>query len=274
MKSDDVEARLSELKLRSPDDRLDTRIAAALEAEAADAVVQPFASGRRRVRMLLALAAVMLLTAATVHFGTPTLPESTGSSPAPQVSFPNLQALGVAVGETMPAFTLAASDGERHALADYAGQIVVLSVGKTQCPWWPGALNGMSELRADYARRGVVFLGLDSDTSNSREDVGAFARDHDVLFPILKDNSHWYANRVAAHRTPAMYVVNRDGTLAYRGAFDNREEPDAEATELYVAEVLEAMVAGERITVARSEPQGCPIGGDDTPPEPQLGYIN
>lgn len=255
MKPDEVEHKLGELGLRAHARALDDRVAETLQQEETHPSRKPTISLTQPGLLVPGAVAAALLLAATVSF----LDMRTANGPNGATAAKPESAAAIPICEAMPGFAMKDYSGQEHTLADYGGRVVVLSFGTTKCPWWPGALAGMSRLASEYTGLGVVFLGVDSDPRNSPEAIAAFAKSQGIRYPILKDENNQYADHVRAERTPAMYVVARDGRLVYQGAFDDREEPDAEAQMNYVALALEELLAGDSVTTARAEPQGCPI---------------
>ena len=255
MKPDDVEQKLKKFELPSPARTLDRRIAQGLRQEEAHPAPKPISAPTRPGLMAFsALAAAILLTATLAIVATRT---AKGPKEIPSPDYDS--AAMMPIGEAMPDFTMSDYFGKEHSLSNYDNKIVVLSFGTTKCPWWPGALAGMGRLQSEYAGRGIVFLAVDSDNGDSPDDIADFAQSQAVSYPILKDENRQYADHVKAERTPAMFVVARDGRLAYQGAFDDRDEPDAEPGVNYVALALEELLAGDSVSIARAEPQGCPI---------------
>jgi hypothetical protein len=59
-----------------------------------------------------------------------------------------------------------------------------------------------------------------------------------------------------------MFVINKDGTLAYQGAIDDNDsfKPEDTATaKNHVAAALDALLAGQPVPVAETKPYGCSV---------------
>ena len=77
------------------------------------------------------------------------------------------------------------------------------------------------------AREGVLFIGVNSNNWESREEVAEHARERGFLFPMIKDEGHPIADRLGADRTPEAFLVDASGRLRYRGWVKSKQEsPD------------------------------------------------
>ena len=176
----------------------------------------------------------------------------------------------VAVGAKAPAFSLAGADGKTHALADYAGKVVVLEWFNEECPYVQkhyGTKN-MQGLQRDYAARGVVWLSVISSAPGKQghatpaEAAATVAELGAVPAAMLLDASGTVGQAYGAKTTPHMYVIGTDGTLLYQGAIDDdpsfKQEGVATAKS-YVRQALDEVLAGKPVTEASTTPYGCSV---------------
>ncbi len=170
----------------------------------------------------------------------------------------------VEIGEAMPDFTLVDHDGEEHTLSEYEGKIVVLDFRCHQCPWVRGADPDYNETVKKYEEHGVVFLGIDPHEYVTTEEVQEYNEGAEVVRPVLRDDGHEYADKVGATRTPEVYIVdNRDPDdamkLVYHGAVDDRNAPEGEYENNWVAKALDNLLADEEVENPRVSAWGCTI---------------
>jgi hypothetical protein len=61
--------------------------------------------------------------------------------------------------------------------------------------------------------------------------------------------------------TPHVFVVNKDGTLAYEGAMDDHPDPvhDPRTARNYVKEAVDDLLAGKPVAVTQTKPYGCAV---------------
>lgn len=168
------------------------------------------------------------------------------------------------VGERVVNFALNdAVDGKRVSLYGYYGKkAVVLVFTGTECPIGNQYLPRLVELNARYRDRGVVFLGINSNASESAEDVAAHAKEFGLDFPVLKDPTGRVAMQLEAERTCEALVLDGAARLRYRGAIDDqygygvrKEGP----TRNFLVDAIEAVLAGEKPETSATSVEGCPI---------------
>jgi hypothetical protein len=65
-----------------------------------------------------------------------------------------------------------------------------------------------------------------------------------------------------AKTTPHMFVIDKEGLLAYNGAIDSKKSTsidDIAGAENYVAQALDALIAGKPVATTKTEPYGCGV---------------
>ncbi len=163
------------------------------------------------------------------------------------------------VGQPLPAFELSDVGGTKHALAQYKGRITVIEFSNINCPYSQGTDPQLIALAAAYAEKGVVVLSIDSNAPNSTDQIKKYADEKGKNFPILKDEGAKYADTMAAKVTPEVFVVDKEGVLAYHGAFDNRTQPDKKGDVAYVENAVKALLEGKAVEPKEVKAWGCGI---------------
>ena len=142
------------------------------------------------------------------------------------------------------------------------GMVVIFSCNT--CPWvhrWEGRYV---ELASAFTPRGVGFVAVNSNEAfrtqgDSFADMQARAKAKGYNFYYTLDEASRLAREFGATRTPHVFVFNAEGQLVYRGAVDdNAHEPD-KVDEAYLADALDALLAGEPIKKAATKALGCTI---------------
>lgn len=165
----------------------------------------------------------------------------------------------VEIGAAMPEFALKDYNGKEYTLAQCKGKPLVLIFCSQNCPYSRGADPDLAELYAKYNAKGVVFLGIDSHFETTPEDIKKFAAEEKIPYPILKDAGNQYADAAGAKVTPEIFLADKEGKLAYHGALDNRAAPDAKGTEHYLADAIDALLAGKEVQTKQVKSWGCSI---------------
>ncbi|MFO0837839.1 MAG: redoxin domain-containing protein [Phycisphaerae bacterium] len=156
------------------------------------------------------------------------------------------------VGQPAPDFELTSADGKKVKLSDYKDKVVVLEWFNYECPVCKGAMPLMEQTSAKYAKKGVVWLAVDSTAVRKATENAEFAKNNKIVNPILMDNDGKVGHLYGAKTTPHMFVINK-GTIAYMGAHDDKGKRN------YIAEALDAVLDGKAPAVAKTQSYGCTI---------------
>jgi peroxiredoxin len=176
---------------------------------------------------------------------------------------------GVEVGKPAPDFTATDINGKTVKLSDYKGKIVVLESYNSDCPFCANhyKTGAMPELERDMAAKGVVWLIVNSvSPKNMSHRTPAQARQEFVDQKMtaaawIDDSSGTIGHLYGMLTTPHMFVINKDGTLVYDGAIDDRPEPsgDPRTAKNYVRAAVDELMAGKPVTVSQTKPYGCGV---------------
>jgi len=176
----------------------------------------------------------------------------------------------VQAGRPAPEFAATDSRGAQHSLSANRGKIVVLEWTNHECPYTVKhyATGNMQALQRAVTEAGGIWLTVVSSRPGTQGHVNGLeadrlteernARPTAVLLDPKGDLGRLYGART----TPHMYVIDRDGMLAYMGAID--DQPSANRSTVkgarnYVREALDALAAGRPIALASTRPYGCTV---------------
>jgi peroxiredoxin len=170
------------------------------------------------------------------------------------------------VGSIAPAFTLTDTEGKAVNLSDFTGKVVVITWFNPGCPFvkkhFENGANTFNDLNKKYTEQGVVFVAINSGAAGKEgagKDANVSARkDWKIEFPILLDEDGKVGRLYGATRTPEMFIINKDGTLAYHGAIDDEPGKNVGKTN-YVAKALDEILAGKPVTTTQTKPYGCTV---------------
>src|SRR5690606_26486004 len=131
----------------------------------------------------------------------------------------------------------------------------------------------LSRLARQFVDRGVQVVGVNSNRQDSVADIEKYIREQSVAFPIVRDKGNVLADRYGATRTPEVFLLDRELNVRYHGRIDDqyapgvsRSEPQREDLRIAIEQVL----AGEEVSVPRTEPLGCFIGKVSRPDDEPL----
>ncbi len=168
---------------------------------------------------------------------------------------------GPAIGAAAPNFQLTTIDGKPFSLADAekSNKAVVLMFIATKCPYSNAYNDRMRQMAQDYARKGVLFVGINSNATEPESEVKAHAAAHKLDFTLVKDPGNKVADLYDARRTPEIFVVGPDGKLLYHGRIDENYEEPAKVSSPDLKNALDQILAGQPVSKAETKAFGCTI---------------
>jgi len=179
-------------------------------------------------------------------------------------------AAGLSIGQPAPEFTATDSNGTSHKLSDFKGKLVVLEWNNPECPYVVKHYEpkNMQKLQETYTTKDVVWLTINSSASGKQghvtgEQANAYVTEQGAKpTAYLLDADGTIGKLYGAKTTPHMFVINKDGTLAYQGAIDDNDsfKPEDTATaKNYVAAALDSLLAGTPVETAETKAYGCSV---------------
>lgn len=168
------------------------------------------------------------------------------------------------IGEPAPNFTLAAADGTKVSLDQYAGKVVVLQWINPECPVCRKvtASGRVKAMQSELAKLDpdVVHLTINSTHGMAPKVSATYLASHNLDVPALIDDDGTVGKLYAARTTPHMYVIDAKGVLRYQGAIDDdmRGNKGDDATN-YVVNAVRMISAGETVTPDATQPYGCSV---------------
>ncbi len=174
------------------------------------------------------------------------------------------------VGQPAPAFTATDDSGKTVSLSDYKGKIVVLEWTSSECPIVKKHYDSgnMQKLQKAATGTGVVWLSVDSSGPKNPGYMDAAAANAWIKSrsasptDLLIDSSGAVGHLYGAKTTPHMFVIDKNGVLAYAGAIDSISSADPadipKATN-YVQAALQELKAGKPVSVSETQSYGCSV---------------
>jgi peroxiredoxin len=163
-----------------------------------------------------------------------------------------------AVGTTLEDFSLADTSGSMRSFSDLKGKngtvIVFLSA---QCPVVKAYNERISQIAADYQAKGISFIGINSNHTESADWVKTNAAEN-YKFPVLNDKGNVLADKLCATVTPESYFFDGKNDLLYHGAIDN-DKSGKTISDPYLRTAFDSALAGKAIEKTRANAFGCSI---------------
>jgi peroxiredoxin len=181
---------------------------------------------------------------------------------AASLAAPAARAADLKIGAPAPDFTLpAASDGKAVALKDLLAKSKAVAVVfiATKCPVSNAYNTRMAALGKEYAAKGVLLVGVNSNKTEPAAEVKEHAEKHGFTFPVLKDDGNKIADAYGAAKTPEVYVLSPKGDLLYHGRIDESQDDARNVRSPDLRNALEAVLSGKPVPTAETKAFGCTI---------------
>jgi glutathione peroxidase-family protein len=174
------------------------------------------------------------------------------------------------VGKPAPDFTAIDIEGETVQLSKLKGNIVVLEWNNPECPFvkkFYGA-GAMQQLQKDAAGKKAMWISINSGAAGKQGHMDAAAAKAYVngqgAAPMhyILDPEGAIGKSYDAKTTPHMFVIDKDGNIAYMGAIDDKPSTDAtdiKSAKNYVMAAIDSLAAGKPVEVASVQAYGCNV---------------
>lgn len=172
------------------------------------------------------------------------------------------------VGKKAPDFSLKDTAGKEHRLIDYLaqGKTVVLEWFNPDCPFvrrHHEKEKTMKRIEEQFRAKGVVWLAINSGAPGNQgaglERNAKAKKEYGIDYPILIDESGSVGRSYEAKTTPHMFIIAKDGTVAYAGAIDDDPRGSKSERVNHLAAALAACVGGQPVSQAKTDPYGCSV---------------
>src|SRR6202167_5992318 len=111
-----------------------------------------------------------------------------------------------------PDFSLEALDGKTTRLSDFRGKAVLLNFWATWCVPCKIEMPWFVDFQNQYGSQGLQIVGVAMDDA-SKEDIGKFAKDMGVNYPILIGKESVGDQYGGVPALPESFLISRDGKI-------------------------------------------------------------
>ncbi|MCY4614693.1 MAG: TlpA disulfide reductase family protein [Nitrospira sp.] len=174
-------------------------------------------------KLVRCLGALIVLSAVACDSGYSDQEESSGNAIAVRRAPP-------AMGSPAPEFRLIDLQGNRQALPDYQGKVVLLNFWATWCGPCRVEMPSMEQVYQDLKDEDFAILAISSDPQGSIV-TRPFVASQGLTFPILHDSDYRVSGNYGVRTLPMSFLIDRNGTLSHR-VFGARDWNSPEAREL------------------------------------------
>lgn len=133
------------------------------------------------------------------------------------------------------------------------------------CPFVLHVLDGMIAMANDYRSKGIGFVGISSNDiithpQDAPDKMVKQAKEKNLPFPYLYDESQATAKAYDAACTPDFYLFDSDLLCVYRGQMDDARPGNGKAvTGSDLRAAMDALLSGSTISDEQHPSMGCNI---------------
>ncbi len=179
-----------------------------------------------------------------------------------------MNAKGYTIGDEATDFKLKNVNGKMVSLADHKdakGYVVIFTCNT--CPFAVASEERIVALDTKYKKLGYPVIAVNpNDPAVQADDtfelMQAKAKSAGFTFPYLYDaNDKVYAT-YGATKTPHVYLLNKENgknIVKYIGAIDDNVRNGSEVKETFLANAIDELLAGKKITLKETKAIGCSI---------------
>jgi peroxiredoxin len=179
---------------------------------------------------------------------------------APLLAQDFLAKKAVRLGEAVPDFELADTEGKPVRLSHYLGKPVLVHFWSASCPFVARYESRIGELVETYGDQGVAILGIASNVNETPEQIRSVAASRNLGYPVLLDSDQEIADRFGAITTPHVFIIDQKGRLAYEGSFDDQGwSEENRVTQSYARLALDALFSGSAVPHPQTKSFGCTV---------------
>ena len=175
---------------------------------------------------------------------------------------------GYSIGDKAEDFRLKNVDETMISMADYPdakGFVIIFSCN--HCPFVVAYEDRMIELHNKYAPKGFPIIAInpndpEAQPQDSFEKMIVRANEKNFPFAYVFDDGQKVYPKFGATRTPHVYLLNKVGNdliVEYIGAIDDNHNDASKVEEHYLANAIDALLAGKEPPVRETRAIGCTI---------------
>jgi AhpC/TSA family len=160
----------------------------------------------------------------------------------------------------VPAERLEGTDGAAHSIVPFLPEAYTAVIFfSTECHVLAVHDERVRKLAAEFAPRGVRFLGVDSEVGATLERDRAEVERRRYPFPVVLDRGGDLARTLGAMYAGYTVVLDRDGNVRYRGGIDSDRVRLRDDATPYLSDALADLLAGGSPRMVESKALGCAL---------------
>ncbi|MFD1553339.1 thioredoxin family protein [Putridiphycobacter roseus] len=172
---------------------------------------------------------------------------------------------GYNIGDVATDFSLKGIDGKKHTLSEIEGAkgyVVVFTCN--HCPFAKMYEDRIIALQAEFGPKGYPIIAINpndpiAEPDDSFAKMKERAKEKGFNFLYLLDDGQKIYPQYGATKTPHVFLLNEKRVVQYIGAIDDNARDEAAVKEKFLANAINALIKGEKISPAVTKAIGCSI---------------
>ena len=166
-------------------------------------------------------------------------------------------------GDNAPDFNLLGIDDNKHSLSEFRNRPLLVIFMCNHCPYVQAKISAMNEIY-EKAKDNIAMIGINSnDPTNypddSFENMKKFAKEKNIKFVYLVDETQEVAKKYGAVCTPDPFLFDKEFRLVFHGRIDDAMKPEDKAAEKTMILNIEKLLAEKKIEKDFDPSMGCSI---------------
>lgn len=169
------------------------------------------------------------------------------------------------LGSPLPTFELSNVDGQKLGSEYLRGAPAALvAFTCNHCPYVKGSEEMLVSIVKKFASRGLKTVTINSNDAvqypdDSFQNMQLKAREMDLPYPYLHDESQAVARLFDAACTPEFYLFDASQRLVYHGTINDSPRDPAKVTKDFLSAAIEQTLSGATPNPSYVHPLGCSI---------------
>jgi thiol-disulfide isomerase/thioredoxin len=161
----------------------------------------------------------------------------------------------ISIGVEAPNFQLTDLRGDIFTLGKMVGRIIVINFWSAECIWCERVDHELLGY-VDRWNEGVKVVWIASNANEPPTLIERIAMERNIPTVLLDERQH-VADLYNAETTPHFFIVDMNGKLVYQGAWDDVSFRQRVATQVYIPEVVEALLHEATPQIKQTPAYGC-----------------
>jgi hypothetical protein len=170
------------------------------------------------------------------------------------------------VGSFIEKITLKDIEGKDVSLYNDESKFTVLTIFDTRCPISKKILPKIQRLEKSYPE--IEFRHIVLSKLFSNEELQRVYKEKGLRGKLLLDSKNVFKNNIKIKTTCESFIIDKQGTLVYRGAIDDQYGINIikkEPTRSFLSDALDQLLKNERVNFPLTGAPGCLVALDDVP---------